>query len=104
VCSCVCTVPRIRPKVWYPTSLLSLPTGIKILSLGAVLAISEIDEDIPGEIDRQRGRERRRGGKKGGRKLQREGEEGREREGIEREKREKEREMVGENEIAIEKE
>ena len=47
VCVCVFTVPRIRPKVWYPTSLLSLPSGIKVLSLGAVLVISEIDEDIP---------------------------------------------------------
>lgn len=62
MCCCVCShLPRIRPKVWYPTSLLSLPSGIKVLSLGAVRAISAIDEDIPEDRERERGKEGKRG-------------------------------------------
>jgi hypothetical protein len=85
----VFTVPRIRPKVWYPTSLLSLPSGIKVLSLGAVLAISAIDEDIPGEMEIGRGvREtEREEGREGGRVVERV------------RKRRKERESESESEV-----
>jgi hypothetical protein len=85
----VFTVPKIRPKVWYPTSLLSLPSGIKVLSLGAVLAISAIDEDIPGEMEIGRGvREtEREEGREGGRVVERV------------RKRRKERESESESEV-----